>query len=89
VSGPHPHWVGLETEVAIIEGSDVAPRVARFMQARHGAAAPPGVVLGHDDAVGHDRLFDFDEYVEYARGQGRLPYEFDVRRAYGNYRESA
>ncbi|HEX4357055.1 MAG TPA: pyridoxamine 5'-phosphate oxidase family protein [Pseudonocardia sp.] len=87
VFGPHPHWVGLETKVTIVEGPDVPPRLARLMQARHGAAAPPGMVLGHDEAVGHDRLFGFDEYAEYVRGQGRLLYEFDLQRAYGNYRE--
>jgi hypothetical protein len=40
-------------------------------------------VLGHDDAVGHDRPYDLVEYREHARAEGGLVYDFDVQRKYG------
>ena len=84
VFGPHPHWVGLETTVTILEGDDVAHQLARLMQVRHGDLVPAGTVLGHDDVLGHDRPYPVDEYVEHVRAARRLIYQFDVQRAYGN-----
>ena len=85
VFGPHPVWAGLETEVTILDGPDAPFQLIRLLQARHSGAAPAGHVLGHDDALGHDRLYREDEYVEHARAQRLLVFEFGVRRAYGNY----
>jgi hypothetical protein len=85
VFGPHPHWIGLETEVTLLDGPDAPDLHVRLMQARHGDNAPAGTVLGHDDALGRDRPYPLDEYIEQIRAEQRLIYEFSVRRAYGNY----
>jgi hypothetical protein len=84
VFGPHPAWMGLETDVLIIEG-DVSQELVRLMRARHRDAAPPGKVVAHDDELGHDRLYDENEYVESVRAANTLIFEFEVRRFYGNY----
>jgi hypothetical protein len=85
VFGPHPDWVGLETEVTVLDGDDAPERLVALMQARHGDAAPPGSVLGHDETLGRDRLYPVDEYIRSVREEHRLIYEFEVKRAYGNY----
>jgi Pyridoxamine 5'-phosphate oxidase len=84
VFGPHPVWIGLETEVRILDG-DVSESLVRLMRARHREAAPPGKVLAHDEELGRDRLYDEDEYVELVRTDAILIYQFEVRRSYGNY----
>lgn len=85
VFGPHPHWVGLETEVMLLDGPDSPYLHIRLMRARHKRSAPDGKILGHDDKLGHDREYSEDEYVEHIRAEQRLIYDFDIRRAYGNY----
>jgi hypothetical protein len=82
---PDPRWVGLETEVALLEGPDAPDLHVRLMHARHGDAAPEGMIIGHDDALGHDRAYPEDEYLDHIRAEQRLIYDFEVRRAYGNY----
>jgi hypothetical protein len=85
VFGPHPHWVGLETEVTLLDGPEAPSLHVLLMRARHKGGASPGMVLGHDDELGHDRPYPEDEYVAHVRAQGRLIYQFAVHRAYGNY----
>jgi hypothetical protein len=85
VFGPHPVWLGLETEVTILDGPDSPAHHVRLMRARHKDAAPAGMILGHDDALGQDRAYSEDEYLEHVRAEQRLIYEFKVLRAYGNY----
>jgi hypothetical protein len=55
------------------------------MGVRHHGLAPDGMVLGHDDTIGGDRLFSEDEYITHVRAEERLIYQFNIRRAYGNY----
>ncbi len=85
VFGPHPNWLGLETEVTVVDGDDAPGRLVALMQARHGDEMPEGMVLGHDEALGHDRPYTVDEYIQSVREQHRSVYEFEVKRAYGNY----
>lgn len=85
VFGPHPYWMGLETEVTMLDGPDAPDLHVRLMRETHGDSAPAGTVLGHDDALGRDRPYPLDEYIEDIRAKQRLIYEFSVRRAYGNY----
>jgi PPOX class probable F420-dependent enzyme len=84
VFGPHPHWVGLETEVTMLDGPDTPDLHVRLMQARHKHSAPDGMIIGHDTALGRDRAYSHDEYVEHIRDEQRLIYEFAVRRVYGS-----
>jgi Pyridoxamine 5'-phosphate oxidase len=85
VFGPHPQWVGLETRVTILDGPDAPELHVRLMSVRHAEATPAGMVMGHDDVLGHDRAWPVDEYLEHVRSEGRLIYEFDIDRSYGNF----
>lgn len=82
---PDPRWVGLETEVTILDGPDAPYLLARLMRVRHRGSAPEGMILGHDSVLGHDRLYSSSEYVERVRAEQGLIYEFGIRRMYGNY----
>jgi hypothetical protein len=82
--GPHPYWLGLEAEVTLIEGPAAPDLHGRLMLARHKDRTPEGMVWGHDDAIGGDRLYALDEYVEHIRVAERLIYEFSALRVYGN-----
>ncbi len=84
VFGPHPHWVGLETEVTILDGPNAPELLFELMSARHDDTAPPGMVLAHDDQLGHDRPYSRDELTEQLKRGGRFVYEFRILRAYGN-----
>ncbi|TDZ43276.1 pyridoxamine 5'-phosphate oxidase family protein [Mycobacteroides franklinii] len=83
VFGPHPFWLGLETEVTIAEG-EVGQDLIQLLRARHGTG-PAGTVLAHDDELGHDRPYTEAEYVAHARASQLLIYDFGVLKAYGNY----
>jgi hypothetical protein len=85
VFGPHPKWVGLETDVTMLEGPESPQRHIRLMQARHGESNPDGMVLGHDDELGYDRPYPVDEYAEHVRAENRLIYQFEIRRMYGYF----
>jgi hypothetical protein len=85
VFGPHPDWVGLDTEVDLLDGPDAPQLHVRLMRARHQDSAPAGMILGHDDALGHDRPYAEDEYLEHVRAEQRLIFQFNIRRVYGNY----
>jgi len=85
VFGPHPVWVGLETEVTMLDGPDAPNLHVRLMRARHKDTAPAGIIMGHDDKLGHDRAYSEDEYLEHIRTEQGLIYQFEVLRAYGNY----
>ena len=60
-------WMGLETEVAILEGED-APQLNLKLYR---------VLAGEPE--------DLDEYLEAMVTEKRLIYEFDIKRAYGQY----
>jgi PPOX class probable F420-dependent enzyme len=69
VSGSHrQEWLGLETEVTILEGSD-APQLNLHLYR---------VVAGKDPD-------DLEEYLAAMVGEQRLIYQFEIRRAYGQY----
>lgn len=85
VFGPHPHWLGLETDVALLEGDQSAALHIELMRARHGTDASDGMIIAHDSALDRDRRFTEDEYVAHIRADRRLIYEFTVRRSYGNF----
>ena len=84
VFGPHPHWLGLETEVAVLDGPEAPDLLFELMVARHKDAAPPGMVLAHDDRLGHDRPYSREELIEQLKRERLFIYEFKVLRAYGN-----
>ena len=84
VFGPHPHRLGLETEVTILDGPDAPELLFEFMAARHDDTAPPGMVIAHDDQLGRDRPCSHDEQIEQLKREGRFVYELRVLRAYGN-----
>src|SRR3954452_4362687 len=85
VFGEHPHWVGLETDVTLLDGPDAPDQHLRLMRVKHAGQAPAGTVLGHDPELGRDRPYPEAEYVEHIRAEQRLIYEFAVKRTYGNY----
>jgi hypothetical protein len=85
VFGPHPHWIGLETKVTMLDGPDAPHHHVRLMRVRHKDSAPEGKILGHDDQLGCDRPYSKDEYLEHIRAEQRLIYEFDIQRMYGNF----
>jgi Pyridoxamine 5'-phosphate oxidase len=82
---PDPRWMGLDTVVSLIEGPE-SPRLhVELMRARHRDLAPEGKVLGHDDSLGRDRLFSEHEFAEHIRVSGRLLYDFEIVKTYGNF----
>jgi hypothetical protein len=85
VSGPAPHWLGLETRASILDGPDAPPRLMALMRARHADATPTGMVLGHNDELGTDRLYAEQEYLDHVRADQRLVFDFEILRAYGNW----
>jgi Pyridoxamine 5'-phosphate oxidase len=84
VFGPHPHWLGLETEATMLDGPDAPEQLVQLMRARHKDAAPPGMVLAHDDQLGHDRPYEVHELIEQVRRDGRFVYDFRILKSYGN-----
>ncbi|KJE23489.1 Pyridoxamine 5'-phosphate oxidase [Frankia torreyi] len=82
---PDPRWAGLATTVRLLDDPDAPDLHVRLMRARHGDAAPAGMLLAHDDAVGGDRPWLPDEYRTHVQAERRLIYDFTVTRAYGNY----
>jgi hypothetical protein len=85
VFGPHPDWVGLETVVDLVDGPESPRFHLELMRERHKDVAPVGMVMGHDDEIGGDRLYREDEYIDHITSENRLIYDFQIRRAYGNY----
>ena len=65
-SGPQD-WMGLETEVTILDGPDAPQLNLRLYQ----------VLRGDPD--------DIEEYLEAMVAEKRLIFEFEIRRAYGQF----
>lgn len=75
-------WLGLETNVTILEGADVPKETLRFMQALQED-------LEKKPAPGHVMWFGQEktekEFLQIMVEEQRLIYEFEVTRAYGMY----
>jgi Pyridoxamine 5'-phosphate oxidase len=85
VFGPHPDWVGLETQVTLLDGAESVEMHVKLMGERHNGLVPEGMVMGHDDRIGGDRLYSMDEYTRHIACDKRLIYDFEIKRVYGNF----
>ena len=75
-------WLGLETNVTIIEGPDVPQLTLRYMrpfQAALDAKPAPGKLTWFGQEMTEE------EFLQVMIDEQRLLYEFDVTRAYGMY----
>ncbi|MDF0529056.1 pyridoxamine 5'-phosphate oxidase family protein [Tsukamurella sp. 8F] len=84
VFGPYPRWLGLDAEARILDGTDAPELLVRLLKARHGDRTPPGMVLGHDEATGGDRLFPERDYLDRVRRDQLFVFDFRILRSYGN-----
>jgi Pyridoxamine 5'-phosphate oxidase len=84
VFGPSPLWLGIDATACILDGPDAVERCIDFLRSRHGQPGHDGVIA-HDDQLGTDRHYELDEYREYAKTRGLFVFDFEIRRAYGNY----
>jgi PPOX class probable F420-dependent enzyme len=78
-TSPDPKWLGLETEVTILEGPDVPELSYRLMRKMQKERAPEGKVGWFSG------MLTKEEFLETMREEQRIVYEFDVKRAYGYY----
>jgi hypothetical protein len=85
VFGPHPDWVGLETQVNLFDGAESVDMHVKLVGERHKGLVPEGMVMGHDDRIGGDRLYSMDEYTRHIACDKRLIYDFEIKRVYGNF----
>jgi hypothetical protein len=72
-------WLGLETEVRILEGPDVPELSFRMMRKMQKDRAPEGMVGWFSG------MLSKEEFLNTMREEQRLIYEFHVKRAYGYY----
>jgi PPOX class probable F420-dependent enzyme len=78
-TSPDPKWLGLEAEVTILDGPEAPRQNFRLFRQMQKGRAPEGKINWYGE------LLSEDEYIERARREERLVYEFDVKRAYGYY----
>ena len=78
-TSPDPKWLGLETEVTILEGPDVPELSFRLMRKMQKDRAPEGMVGWFSG------MLTKEEFLETMREEQRLIYEFHIKRAYGYY----
>jgi hypothetical protein len=78
-TSPDPKWLGLETEVTMLEGPDVPELSFRLMRKMQGDRAPEGKVAWFGG------MLTKEEFLDTMREEQRLIYEFHVKRAYGYY----
>jgi PPOX class probable F420-dependent enzyme len=78
-TSPDPKWLGLETEVTILDGPDVPELSFRLMRQMQKDRAPEGMVGWFGG------MLSKEEFLETMREEQRLIYEFNVKRAYGYY----
>ncbi|GAC1371997.1 MAG: hypothetical protein NVSMB32_15940 [Actinomycetota bacterium] len=75
-----PKWLGLETEVAILEGPDAPELNLRLMRhLQRASGLPDGKVAWFGGALAEE------EFLATMRQEQRLLYEFTIKRAYGYY----
>lgn len=69
-------YLTLETEVTILEGPDAPDLTLKLFRAMQN--------LGPDDSINwFGRMHTPEEFLQAIRSEGRLIYEFEVKRAYG------
>jgi PPOX class probable F420-dependent enzyme len=78
VFGEGPGYLGLETTVTILDGSDVPDQSVKLFQTMQ-PNATPGTLLW----FGQPRTYD--EFKRLMVEEQRLIYEFEIKRAYGLY----
>ncbi|MFN2591911.1 MAG: pyridoxamine 5'-phosphate oxidase family protein [Candidatus Dormibacteria bacterium] len=78
-TSPDPKWLGLETEVTILEGPDVPQLSFRLMRQMQKDRAPEGKVTWFTGVISEE------EFLAIMVAEQRLIYEFHVKRAYGYY----
>jgi PPOX class probable F420-dependent enzyme len=78
-TSPDPKWLGLDTEVTILEGPDVPELSYRLMRTMQKDRAPEGKVGWFSG------MLTKEEFLDTMREEHRIIYEFGVKRAYGYY----
>jgi PPOX class probable F420-dependent enzyme len=78
-TSPDAKWLGLETEVTILEGPDVPELSFRLMRKMQKERPPEGHVGWFSGMVTKE------EFLDTMLEEQRLIYEFHVKRAYGYY----
>src|SRR2546421_2739054 len=78
-TSPTSKWLGLETEVTILEGPDVPELSFRLMRRMQKERAPEGKVGWFGG------MLTKEEFMATMIEEQRLIYEFHVKRAYGYY----
>jgi PPOX class probable F420-dependent enzyme len=78
-TSPNPKWLGLDTEVTILDGPDAPELNLRLMQTMQKGRAPEGMVAWFGGVLSED------EFLKTMRDERRLVYEFHPTRAYGYY----
>jgi len=74
-----PKWLGLETEVTILDGPDAPQINLRLMRQMQKDRAP------EDKVAWFGRMLSEEEFLAKMLEDQRLVYEFHVKRAYGYY----
>lgn len=75
---PGSAYLGLDTNVTILEGPDVADRSIELFKILQPKAAPGTLVWQQQSRT-------YDEFRQIMRDEGRVIYQFEVLRAYGRY----
>ncbi|HEY3587407.1 MAG TPA: pyridoxamine 5'-phosphate oxidase family protein [Myxococcaceae bacterium] len=78
-TSPSAQWLGLDTEVTILDGPDAPELNFRLMRQMQKGSAPEGKVVWFGGIISEE------EFLAQMRAEQRLVYEFDVKRAYGYY----
>jgi PPOX class probable F420-dependent enzyme len=78
-SPPGAQWLGLETEVTILDGPDAPELNFRLMRQMQTGRAPEGKVVWFGGMISEE------DFLAQMREEQRLVYEFGVKRAYGYY----
>src|SRR6266849_3799297 len=78
-TSPDPRFLSLETTVTILEGPDAPELHLRLFREMQGERAADGKIAWFGGELTEE------EFLETMRAEGRLIYEFDVKRAYGYY----
>ena len=78
-TSPDSKWLGLETDVTILDGPDAPQLNLRLMRQMQKDRAPDGKVAWFGGMVSEE------EFLAEMLEEQRLVYEFHVKRAYGYY----